>query len=304
MFVSSKPLEKSPVPVSEANAPPCVERGRAEDTGVARLLDRLLARELRVLLVLLHLVLALGAVRVLLAHLALVERHGRAGAARLVVAVVRLVLFLGRRRIVLRRAVRAGRRVLERREVDVRAESSSGICYEHEPEAEVRRERAERSTRARGSRAPRTAASRGGAAAEPTRRGTWSCRRGRESSRSRGIGEIERAALRGELGERRRLAVDDHLAFHAGQKLNTKSSPCGATSGKSADGAPSVGNSTPGAVPMRKYGLLLLVRMRASAAGHEARSRRTGRRTPCSRRPARACAGGSRKPGFFRTCVS
>ena len=121
MFVSSKPLEMSPVPVSEANAPPWVERRRAEDTGVPRLLDRLLARELRVLLVLLHLVLALGAVRVLLAHLALVERHRRAGAARLVVAVVRLVLFLGRRRVVLRRAVRARRRVLERREVEVRA---------------------------------------------------------------------------------------------------------------------------------------------------------------------------------------
>ena len=30
-----------------------------------------------------------------------------------------------------------------------------------------------------------------------------------------GIGADRRAALRGELGERRRLAVDDHLAFHA-----------------------------------------------------------------------------------------
>ena len=83
------------MPVSEANAPPWIERRDTEDAGGPRLLDRLLARELRVLLVLLHLVLALGAIRVLLAHLAFVERHGRAGTARLVLAVVRLVL--GRR---------------------------------------------------------------------------------------------------------------------------------------------------------------------------------------------------------------
>ena len=40
----------SPVPVSEANAPPWIEGRRAEDTGGARGVDRLLARELRVLL--------------------------------------------------------------------------------------------------------------------------------------------------------------------------------------------------------------------------------------------------------------
>src|SRR4030095_12317066 len=84
---------------------------RTEDAGVARLLDRLLARELRVLLVLLHLVLALGAVRVLLAHLAFFEGHRRAGATRLVLAVIGLVLLLGRRRVVLRRVRRVRRRV-------------------------------------------------------------------------------------------------------------------------------------------------------------------------------------------------
>jgi len=47
----------------------------------ARLVDRLLASQLRILRHALHLVLTLGAVRVLLSHLALVERQRRTGTA-------------------------------------------------------------------------------------------------------------------------------------------------------------------------------------------------------------------------------
>src|SRR5262245_52875056 len=119
-----------------------LQRRRAEDAGVARLLDRLLAREDRVLLVLLHLVLALGAVRVLLAHLAFLEGLVRAGAAGLVGAVVGLVLLLGRRRVVLGRAVGARRRVLERGEIDVGAAVLDRNLLEDEPEPEVHGERA------------------------------------------------------------------------------------------------------------------------------------------------------------------
>src|SRR5262249_55500216 len=95
------------------------ESGRTEDTGGARPLDRPLACQLRVFLLLLHLVLALGAIRVLLTHLAFVESHRRTGTARLVLAVVRLVLLFRRRRIVLVGAVGTRRRVLEGGEIDV-----------------------------------------------------------------------------------------------------------------------------------------------------------------------------------------
>ena len=48
-------------------------------------------------------------------------------------------------------------------------------------------------------------------------------------------------------------------------KWNAKSSPCGETISNAADGAPSVGNSTPGAVPMRTNGLSFSFFMRATA---------------------------------------
>src|SRR5205085_11162550 len=62
------------------------QRGRPQDARGPRLLDRLLASELGVVEVLLHLVLTLGPIGVLLAHLAFVEPHRRAGAARTVLA--------------------------------------------------------------------------------------------------------------------------------------------------------------------------------------------------------------------------
>src|SRR5262249_34216966 len=107
-----------------------------------RLVDRLLASELRVLLLLLHLVLALGAIRVLLTHLAFIKRHRRTGTTGLVGAVIGLVLLFGRRWVVLVGAVRPRRRILERREIDVRAAILDRNLLEQEPETEVSCERA------------------------------------------------------------------------------------------------------------------------------------------------------------------
>ena len=56
-----------------------------------------------------------------------------------------------------------------------------------------------------------------------TTRGTSSCRRATRIFAPAGIGEIVVRPCGRELGERRRLAVDDHLAFHAVREAGTRS---------------------------------------------------------------------------------
>ena len=170
--------------------------------------------------------------------------------------------------------LRARRRVLERREVDVALlESSIGQLEEQQPRAPSDRRGAAGEVRQRrGSRAARTAASRGGAAAGP-------------SDTRNVVLPMRDADLRVRAGSAQ-IVVRPCAASSAsdvdwppttispsmpGAKLNAKSSPCGATSGNSSI-AVSSGRSP--------------ATQRGSSSGRRTADRPMSRRRP----PASRCA--------------